>query len=149
MDDKRTRLRELLRQMGSVAIAYSGGVDSTLPAKIAHDELGESAVAITADSPSLPRHEFQEAGAIAGAIGVRHVCLKTDELADPNYAVNTPQRCYFCKRHVGDVLIAYAQANGYQFVVDGNNADDVGDHRPGRRAAQERGIRSPLQEVGP
>jgi len=134
--------------MNSVAIAFSGGVDSTVVAKIAHEELGAHAVAVTADSPSLPRDELQEATALAAAIGIRHVCLPTDELNDPNYLANTPARCYFCKQHVGEALLAYAGQNGFRFVLDGNNADDVNDHRPGRRAAQELGIRSPLQEAG-
>ena len=148
MSDKRDELKRLIHQMESVVVAYSGGVDSTLLLKIAHDELGDAAIAATADSPSLPRHELREAQAIAATIGARHICLTTDELSDANYVANTPLRCYFCRSHVGDELIAYARANGYRFIVDGNNADDVGDHRPGRRAAHERGIRSPLQEVG-
>jgi uncharacterized protein len=148
MGDKRAELGHLIRQMESVAVAYSGGVDSTLLLKIAHNELGERAIAVTADSPSLPRSELQIAQAIAASIGAKHICLMTNELTDANYVANTPQRCYYCKSHVGDELIAYARANGYRFVVDGNNADDVGNHRPGRRAAQERGIRSPLQEAG-
>jgi uncharacterized protein len=148
MSDKRAELRRLMRQMESIVIAYSGGVDSTLLLKIAHDELGDAAIAVTADSPSLPRHELQEAQAIAASVSIRHVCLKTNELSDADYIANTSQRCYFCKSHVGDELVAYARANGYRFIVDGNNADDTGDHRPGRRAARERGIRSPLQEVG-
>jgi pyridinium-3,5-biscarboxylic acid mononucleotide sulfurtransferase len=148
MCDKRDGLRHLIRQIQSAVVAYSGGVDSTLLLKIARDELGDAAIAVTADSPSLPRHELREVQAIAASIGARHVCLKTDELSDADYVANSPERCYFCKSHVGDALIAYARANGYRFVIDGNNADDAGDHRPGRRAAQERGIRSPLQESG-
>jgi uncharacterized protein len=148
MNDKRVELKNLMRQMESVVVAYSGGVDSTLLLKITHDELGDAAIAVTANSPSLPRRELQDAQAIAAGLGICHVCVKTNELSDANYVANTQERCYFCKSHVGDELIAYARANGYRFVVDGNNADDLGDHRPGRRAARERGIRSPLQEAG-
>jgi uncharacterized protein len=134
--------------MESVVVAYSGGVDSTLLLKVVHDELGDAAIAVTADSPSLPRHELQAAQAIAASLGARHICLATDELSDADYVANSPERCYFCKGRIGDALIAYARANGYRVVIDGNNADDAGDHRPGRRAAQERGLRSPLQEAG-
>jgi uncharacterized protein len=148
MQAKLNQLSQLLRQMGSVAVAYSGGTDSAFLLKVARDTLGEAVLALTADSPSQPRAEQEAARAIAKALGVRHVVLLTPELEDPRYLANTPQRCYVCKGHILDVLMSYAQTAGFRYIVDGTNADDLSDHRPGRRAAVERGIRSPLQEVG-
>lgn len=148
MHQKLENLKYLLREIGAVAIAYSGGADSTFLLKIAHDTLGEQALGLTADSPSMPRVELEEARALAASIGARHIVLETLELNDPNYVANNTQRCYFCKSHLADTLLGYARAHGYPALLDGNNADDLTDYRPGQRAAKERGVRSPLQEVG-
>ena len=134
--------------MESVVVAYSGGTDSTLMLKVAHDCLGERAVALTAVSASLAAHERAEAEEIARQIGAQHVLIESHETDDPNYLANAPNRCYFCKTDVYSRLVEYARREGYRYVVDGTNADDVGDHRPGRQAARERGVRSPLQEAG-
>ncbi len=147
--NKQKRLRGMLEEMESVAVAYSGGVDSTLMLKMAYDCLGgDRVLAVTALSASVPGRERTEAEAIARQIGARHVFIESHETDDPHYLANTPQRCYFCKSDVYDRLIDYAQREGYRTVVDGTNADDVGDHRPGRQAAREGGVRSPLQEAG-
>jgi uncharacterized protein len=148
MEDKLTRLINLLKDMQSVVVAYSGGIDSTFLLKVAHDTLGESAVGVTAVSASLPAYERDEAEDLARQIGARHVFIESHETEDPNYLQNSPNRCYFCKTDVYSRLIDYARQNLFQVVVDGTNLDDTGDHRPGRQAARERGVRSPLQEAG-
>jgi len=145
---KLDQLRELFSQMEQALIAYSGGVDSTLVAKIAFDELGDRALAVTADSPSLLPEELEEAVAQAGAIGIRHEVVTTHEMDNPNYTSNPINRCYFCKSELHDTLKPLALGRGYPYVIDGVNADDLGDYRPGIQAAQERGVRSPLAEAG-
>lgn len=147
MEQQLRRLEAILTRMGSVAVALSGGVDSGLVAKVARERLGDSAIALTAVSPSLPAQERQAVAELVRRIGIRHRFLDSRETDDPRYRANAPDRCYFCKTNVYEVLIDYAEGEGYRCLVDGTNADDVGDHRPGRRAARERGVRSPLQEA--
>ncbi len=146
--EKRARLEQILLAMDSVLVAYSGGVDSTLLLRVAHDVLGDRAVAATASSPTYPDEEIAQAVKLAEEMGVRLVRLSTDELANPSFVANPPDRCYHCKKELFAKLRAIADELGLRHLADGTNVDDLGDHRPGRRAGAELGVRSPLQEAG-
>src|SRR3990170_4006073 len=145
---KRDRLLAGLRERGSPVVAFPGGVDSTYVAAAAYDALGERALAVTGVSPSIPASEVEEAKALARAIGIPHRLIETHEMDRPGYVENSPDRCFYCKDELYTLLGAMTQIEGYDHVVDGCNVDDMGDHRPGRRAAAEHGVRSPLIEAG-
>lgn len=140
-------MQEILHGLESAVVAYSGGVDSTFLLKVAHDVLGTRVAAVTALSPSFPSDDLQSAIAVAKQIGARHVVLETNEVKDPRYLENTPARCYFCKIEMYTQLAAFACENNLGHVVDGLNEGDLTDRRPGRQAALELGVRSPLAEV--
>jgi pyridinium-3,5-biscarboxylic acid mononucleotide sulfurtransferase len=148
LTEKLEQLKVIFAEMEQALIAYSGGVDSTLVAKIAFDVLGKSALAVTAVSPSLLPEELEDAKIQAATIGIRHKVVQTNEMDNPNYTSNPVNRCYFCKSELHDTLKPLARELGYPYVVDGVNADDLHDYRPGIQAAKERGARSPLAEVG-
>jgi len=147
-DAKAKRLRASLREIGSAAVAFSSGVDSTFLLRVAHEELGDRAVAVTVRSPLIPRHELDEAAAFCRQEGIRHKIIDFDALSAPAVIANPPDRCYHCKKEVFGLISAFARAAGLAAVLEGSNLDDDGDFRPGRRAIRELGVRSPLHEAG-
>ncbi|MFC1704085.1 ATP-dependent sacrificial sulfur transferase LarE [Candidatus Omnitrophota bacterium] len=146
--DKFNTLKKILSKMESIVIAYSGGVDSSLLLKVANDVLSDRALAVTAESETYAKGEFRQAKKIAKKINARQVIIKTDELKDSRFASNPMNHCYYCKKELFGRLKKIARKQGIAHVIDGSNADDRKDFRPGRKAKAELGVRSPLQEAG-
>ena len=147
-EEKLDHLKKTLRDMGTVLVAYSGGVDSAFLAVTAHEVLGKNSLAVFAASPVAPPMEKEEAEALAHNIGLRFKIIESSEMSNPDFVANPPERCYYCKRELFSELRPIAQAEGLKWIADGTNADDLSDFRPGRKASAEAGIRSPLLEAG-
>lgn len=145
---KEQRLREIFRGLGSVIVAYSGGVDSSYVAYVANAELGPRAICITGQSASLPSYQQAEIDRVVSEFGFHHETIQTEELENPNYRANNADRCYFCKDELYGKLARVAASRGIECIVDGSTTDDLGDFRPGRQAAMQHAVRSPLIEVG-
>ena len=146
--EKHKRLLEVLKSGGRALVAFSGGVDSTLLLKVADEALGDGVLAVTAVSPTFARHEQEEAVNLARKLGVRHIMVASDEMDLPEFVINPEDKCYHCKKRRFSKLLELCREKGYDIVLDGTNADDHHDFRPGLQAAQDLGVRSPLSEVG-
>ncbi|MDR3569971.1 MAG: ATP-dependent sacrificial sulfur transferase LarE [Syntrophobacteraceae bacterium] len=145
---KSAKLIHILEKMGGVAVAFSGGVDSALLLRVAKDALADRVVAVTAVSETTPGHEMEDAKRLAAQFCVKHLVIESDELKNPEYVKNPPEKCYLCKKSRFSAICSIAKALGLAWVADGSNADDLGDFRPGMKAVEELGVRSPLLEAG-
>ena len=148
IENKLESLKKHLKQLKSVAVAYSGGVDSTFLLKVAHDVLGEDVIAVTARSSTYPEREFREAADFVCKMGIRHVVIISEELDIEGFSENPTNRCYYCKRELFSKIIEVAQSNNIRHIVEGSNVDDLGDYRPGMQAIKELEIGSPLRKAG-
>lgn len=147
-DNKLEKLKNLLKDMGNVAIAFSGGVDSTFLLKVAADVLGENVIAVTARSSTYPEREFNEASEYIKKLGAKHAVIRSEELEIDGFSKNPANRCYFCKKELFTRVWEVAEQHGIKYVADGSNMDDLGDYRPGMLALEELGVSSPLREAG-
>ena len=147
MENKLEHLKEYLKGLGSVAVAFSSGVDSTFLLKVAHDVLGDKAIAITAQSCSFPKRELNEAKAFCEKEGIQHVICQSEELEIEGFSKNPPNRCYLCKKELFEKIGDIAKKNGIEYIAEGSNMDDNGDYRPGLIAVKELGVKSPLREA--
>lgn len=146
--EKLERLKGLILEMGSLAVGFSGGVDSSFLLAVAHEVLGEKAIAVTAVDFSVPEREVKEAEVFCKERGIRHIVTRFDPLKIEEYRNNTPDRCYFCKHGIFTEIQKIAAENGITYAAEGSNTDDLGDYRPGLKAVEELGVRSPLREAG-
>lgn len=147
LQQKFQKLKDILKEIGSAAIAYSGGVDSTFLLKVAYDELGDNIIAVTAKSSTYPEREYKEAQKYIAQFGAKHITIVSEELEIEGFAKNPVNRCYFCKTELFGKVRQEADKYGLKHVLDGSNFDDIGDYRPGMKAAKEQGVRSPLKEA--